>query len=75
MHRNLRFKTSQFFQCLAHERYDVIRITPLVSTQLVTSKWVMDDNDALKVTFFFWAYIFFGVSHFFQSLRVGLGIF
>jgi hypothetical protein len=72
VHRNLRFKTSQFFQCLAHERYEVIRITPYVSTQLVTSKWVMDDNDALKVTFYCFAYIFFGVSHFFQSLRVGL---
>jgi hypothetical protein len=49
----VRFKTSQIFQCLASERYDVIRITPFVSTQLVTCKWVMDDNDALKVRFFF----------------------
>jgi hypothetical protein len=43
---NWRFKTSQIYQCLAYERYDVIKITPLVSTQLVTSKWVMDDNNA-----------------------------
>jgi len=42
----MHFKTSQIFQCLAFERCDVIRITPFVSTQLVTSKWVMDDNDA-----------------------------
>jgi hypothetical protein len=64
MHPNLRFKTSQILQCLAYERYDVTRITPLVSTQVVTSKWVMDDNNALNVTSFF-SYIFFGVSRFF----------
>ncbi len=54
VHPNSRFKTSQIFRCLASERYDVIRITRFDSTQLVTCKWVMDDNDALKVTFFFW---------------------
>jgi len=57
VHPNSCFKTSQIFQCLASERFDVIRITPFVSTQLVTSKWVMDDNDALKVTSFL-SYIF-----------------
>jgi hypothetical protein len=64
VHPNSRFKTSQIFQCLASERYDVIRITPFVSAQLVTSKWVMDENDALKVTVCF-PYIFLGVSRFF----------
>ncbi len=68
MRPNSRFKTSQIFQCLASERYDVIRITPFVSTQLVTSKWVMDDNDALKVTFFFLT--FFLVCHVSFSLAM-----
>jgi len=64
VHPNSHFKTSQIFQCLAFERYDVIRIAPFVSTQFVTSKWVMDDNDGLKLTFYF-SYIYFGVSRFF----------
>jgi hypothetical protein len=78
VHPNSRFKTLQIFQCLASERYDVIRIKPFVSTQLVTSKWVMDDNDALKVTFFFLTsflvcHASFSLHYLHRQISIGVG--
>jgi hypothetical protein len=78
VHPNWRFKTFQIFQCLASERYDVIRIKPFVSTQLVTSKWVMDDNDALKVTFFFLTsflvcHASFSLHYLHREISIGVG--